>query len=144
MNCFRHNAPAVERFDVHLTSEYPGDPTFADIVTGKVKPEYTPIALSIFVCEECAMGVSEYLLERYEATRGHDLRPRVECDDPFHSGARGGDEVNFQGSAWTAVGYRCPTCGFQTLTQIFVPGSIVDDPAYKAIAEVMSRVEGGN
>ena len=47
-----------------------------------------------------------------------------DCPDPFHQGDSDGEEyvVPTQG-AWAMTGFRCPTCGFQTVTtETYVPG----------------------
>lgn len=42
--------------------------------------------------------------------------PEVECDDPFHDGEDDGEEYTIDMSTIIATGWRCRTCGFQTIS----------------------------
>ena len=67
-----------------------------------------------------------------------------ECPDSFHDGEHDGEEYVFTDpdSRWQGTGFRCSTCGFQTVTtETFVP-EYRPCPACGKVFDAMPDVPG--
>lgn len=101
------------------------------------EPPGSGIRLHAASCDDHDNALSEALMDRFGSAGGWSLKPPHSevCPGELEMG-----ETESFGKGMFGHGYRCPLCGFQTMTS--KPPHDPEDPVYQETAATLARVLG--